>query len=419
MGQIRKLPRKDFVTFAKMMINAFPGFPGYGTPDKATVDKLVKLLRESARTDPVVSYFGCYDRGQLIGGIRFFDFTMNVFNNFVLCGGGSLLGIDLMHKKEKIAKELMTFYIDFYLKKKAPLTALYPFRPDFYHKMGWGYGAKLSQYVIKPAELPAIGDKSKVRFFTKKDWPKLRAGYDRYAAKTHGMFKKLAGEIKRIDMPNLRSVVYEDKGKILGYLVFTFKSDPDKSFVLVHIKVSEFIYENREAFWGLIAFLRSQADQIDSIVLPTYDDNFHFLPSDPRNHSGRLLSILAHEIDWQGLGIMYRVIDTPGLFRTLKNHNFNNQTCRMKITISDSFLESNNKSFFVSFKDGRAEMKTKGNSEVEIRLDVAEFSSMILGVIDFKSLYLYKLAEISNIDFLETVNKIFLSDVKPITTTQF
>lgn len=419
MGQIKKLPNKDFVHYTKTMINAFPGFPGYETPDKATVNKLSKILMESDKKDSTLSYFGYYEKQKFLGGIRFFNFTMNLFGNSVINGGGSLLGVSLMHKKKKIAKKLMLFFLDFYLKKKAPLISLYSFRPDFYHKMGFGYGTKTNDYIIKPLELPDKGDRKKVRFYEKKDWVKLKACYNRYAKNTHGMFQKVASEKRHYEAPNVRIAVYEQKGKILGYVAFTFKTSSDESFLKIQIKVSELIYENRGAFLGLISFLRSQGDQAQFIIMPTFDEHFHFLPFDPRNHTDRLLAGFAHETNTQGTGVMYRVIDTPGLFSALKNHNFNNQTCRMKITINDSFLISNNKSFIVSFDKGKAKLHKKEISEVEIKLDVAEFSSMILGVIDFRTLYNYGLVDISDRKYVETVNSTFKTDTKPVTTTQF
>lgn len=419
MGQIKKLPNKDFFNYTKIMINAFPGFPGYETPDQATVEKLTKILMDMNRKDATLSYYGYYDDGKLLGGIRFFDFTMNLFGNSVTNGGGSLLGVDLMHKKEKIAKQLMSYFIDNYLKKKAPLVSLYPFRPDFYHKMGFGYGSKSNDYILKPAELPDRGDKSKIRFYDKKDWPRLKACCNRYAKARHGMFLKVYSEKRRYEVPSIRVAVYEDNGEIQGFVAFTFKTSPDVSFLKIQLKVTELVSENREAFLGIISFLKSQADQALHIILPTYDDHLHFLPFDPRNHTNRLTSLMAHETNTQGTGIMYRVIDTPGLFATLKNHNFGNQTCRLKISINDSFLKSNDKSFIVSFENGQARMETKDNSDVEIKLNVAEFSSMILGVIDFKTLYRYGLADISNPSYIETVNRVFRAEEKPITTTQF
>ncbi len=86
-----------------------------------------------------------------------------------------------------------------------------------------------------------------------------------------------------------------------------------------------------QALSELLTFVRSQADQFDRIVYETQDDQFHFLLADPRNGSGNLLMGLWHEVNTQGTGIMYRVVDVPTLFAELADHDFGAQTCRLRL----------------------------------------------------------------------------------------
>ena len=187
MGQIKKLPLKDFRDFVEIVVNAYPGM---GIKTKKDKENYLKRTINIGKDDSIVSYYGYYRDRKILGGIRFFDFTMTLFSTKVMCGGGGMLAVDLMYKKEKIAKEIMEFFLDFYHKKDAPIIALYPFRPDFYRKMGFGYDTKNNLYSIKPGDLPSGGDKKNVRFLTKKDWPKYFKCYNRIAGKTHGMFQK-------------------------------------------------------------------------------------------------------------------------------------------------------------------------------------------------------------------------------------
>jgi hypothetical protein len=52
-------------------------------------------------------------------------------------------------------------------------------------------------------------------------------------------------------------------------------------------------------------------------------------------------------------------------------------------------------------------------------MDIAEFSSMILGVVDFYDLHRYGLAEISKPALIDKVNRLFKTIRRPITPTQF
>ena len=71
------------------------------------------------------------------------------------------------------------------------------------------------------------------------------------------------------------------------------------------------------------------------------------------------------------------------------------------------------------FTGGQATVQDGDDFEVEIQLDVADFSSLLLGVIDFKHLYTYNQAEISDPAYLDTVQNLFYSQVKPICVTDF
>ena len=56
--------------------------------------------------------------------------------------------------------------------------------------------------------------------------------------------------------------------------------------------------------------------------------------------------------------------------------------------------------------------------EAPLRLNKTA-SALLMGVIPFKSLYRYSLASISDPRYLDTVNKLFLADEKPICMTWF
>lgn len=415
-NKIKKIPQKDMDDFTTIAVNAYPGMKIVTDEEKR---KLKRRLIKIDKEDPVASTYGVYRRGRLVGGAKFFDFTMTLFSTKTMVGGIGFVAVDLAHKKEKVARELMLDFLHHYRKKGACLTALYPFRPDFYKKMGFGYGTKMNHYRIKPSSLPTWGTKAHISFLTRKDRRALTDCYNRYVDLTHGMMRKCKFEIMRFDRPNVKVIGYKKGRKILGYIAFEFKPYKKDNFISNDLGIIEFIYENRNVLSELVTFLRTQADQVNHILYNSQDDNFHYLLSDPRHALENLQHPLSHETNMQGLGIMYRIIDTKSIFRILKNHNFGSQNCGLKLTISDSFLPENEGSYIIHFTDGKARLKKAADYEVEIQLDVSDFSSLLLGVVDFKSLYNYGAAEISRIKYIDTVNRIFLAEKKPVCTTQF
>ena len=114
--------------------------------------------------------------------------------------------------------------------------------------------------------------------------------YARVAKQTHGLILKSDEELNRFfSNPAKRIVGYRDGKALRGYLVFSFKPAAPNEFLTDDMLVEEMVYETREALLGLLAFLRSQSDQIRRIEINTQDENFHLLLDDVRDGSNVLL----------------------------------------------------------------------------------------------------------------------------------
>jgi predicted acetyltransferase len=403
----------DWVT---IITNAYPGMKIVSDKEKEGVRK---RLWQIEKTDPGINMYGLYRGNRLLGGMRLFDFTMTMLSTPIPVGGLGLVAVDLAYKKEHVCKDMVDYFVDYYSRKKTPMLALYAFRPDFYRKMGFGYGTKINEYRIKPAELPGGHSKKHIIYATKRDLPALNACYHRYTAKTHGMIKRTKSYGRMLFKPTNKILAVKKGGRIEGFMIFSFKTSSDENWLDVQIDISELIYENREALFELLAFLRSQSDQVNRIRYSTQDEYLHFLPHDPRTDSGKLIPEVGHETNTSGIGIMYRVIDTPGLFRALKKHDFNGHNCKLKITVHDSLYPKHAGSYIIHFADGKPVIMAGNNFDVEITLDVADYSSMVMGSVPFDKLYEYGLAEISDKKYMETVTEIFTPPHKPYCTTQF
>jgi len=116
---------------------------------------------------------------------------------------------------------------------------------------------------------------------------------------------------------------------------------------------------------------------------------------------------------------MYRVIDVPGIFDLLHKRSFGGQTCTIELNVVDSFLPENAGRTLLHFEGGRMRRMDGGKHDVSLRLDVAEFSSLLAGSVDFFSLFRYGLVEISDPAYASTVNRIFAVEQKPMCTTAF
>jgi predicted acetyltransferase len=217
----------------------------------------------------------------------------------------------------------------------------------------------------------------------------------------------------------MRLVGVRDGDRVRGYLLFRFDPAAGDNWLANDLYVRTMVYDDAAALAALLGFLRTQADQVQRVIYETQDDTFHFLLPDPRDGTGKLLAGLWHETNTQGAGIMYRVIDTPRLFDVLGNHDFGGATITLGLTLTDSFLPENAGRTVLRVENGRAALLEGGAADVEIGLDVSNFSSLIVGAVDFARLHGYGLATISDPAAVPLVDRLFRAGQRPWCMTHF
>ncbi|MDF2532634.1 MAG: GCN5-related N-acetyltransferase [Clostridia bacterium] len=415
-SQFKKLDAQDIVEFIRLGGLAYP-FMNIHTPEdlQKQADRFIKMQNE----DPDANIYGAYRDDKLIGGMQLQDFTMNFDGVQIKAGGVGFVAVDLLHKKERIAKDIISYFIDHYRQRKVVMAMLYPFRPDFYKQMGFGFGTKMNQYKVKPVNLPRVEHKENIQYLTEQDKAEVIDCYNRFAEKTHGMIKRTNIETANIFAPGKTTVIYRQGDKVEGYLSFFFKKVGELNPLKNDIVIKELIYHNLEAFKQLLNFLHTQFDQINRIVINTQVENFHYLLSDPRDDSDNEFAPIYHQSNLQGVGLMYRIIDTAEFFTQLAEHSFNNENIKLKLNIVDSFVDENNKPVIVEFKNGKPLVVGGINYDAEISMDISDFSAMAMGCVEFRALMNLGLAKISDKSYAETVNNLFRTKDKPICTTIF
>lgn len=419
--ELRSINENEMGDFVDILGRAYPAMKIF-TPEarEATKNRMLELEKDTR-----IHHYGLFRDGKLLGGMRFFDFTMKFLSIKTGAGGVGSVAVDMLHKKQKVAFHLIKFFLEYYHAQGIPIVTLYPFRPDFYKKMGFGYGTKISRYSVKPASLPAHGRKEGVSFLGKspEDERLFVDCYNRYLDATNGLNEKNAGDMAATFHNNELNIAgYRAEGEehLDGYVSFTFKNVHTENFVHNDIIVKELVYLSSEALLGLMAFLQSQADQINRVVFNIQDSYFHHLLLDPRNGTDVLIPPVSHESNIQGTGIMYRITDTKRVFELLANHDFGGQSLRLKLDIRDSFYPQNAGALVVYFENGRATIQPEtALYDTAIGLDIADFSSLLVGSVEFKTLYRYGLATISGVKHVTAVNRVFQAEMPPMCMSLF
>lgn len=416
---VRPLDESEWDALIAITAHAYPAMKLHTESDRAHVRE--QMAQRAA--DPAMHYYGLFRDGDLLGGMTLLDFDMTLYETRALVGGVGTIAVHPLHKKEKVARDLVVAYLQQYRDRGATLGALYPFRPDFYGAMGFGYGTKLNGYRIAPSALRASGDKRHVRLMEPSDRDALAACYERYTARTHGMFRQL--EVMRgrfFANPELRVAGFEQDGQVRGYLRYQFDLPDDDNFILQDLIVSELVYETPEALDGLLSYLRSQVDQVRRIVIYTQDDSFHYMLDDPRNGSEHLLPSVYHESNAQGVGLMYRIINLRRFFEVLAGHNFGGESLLLRVTVRDTLLPQENGSVLVRFERGHAQVvegQPAAPPDAEVRVSIADLSSLLMGCVSFHALHRLGLAGVSDAARVDQLDRALTGPARPICMTAF
>jgi predicted acetyltransferase len=346
---------------------------------------------------------------------------MNLYSNTIInCGGIGEVCVDLLHKKEHVAKDLMIFAHNHFYERDFCLLCLYPFAPDFYAKMGYGLGNKMNQYSFEPKALKQ-SKRERISYLTLADRESVSKCFNSYATSTHGMILRTANnDFFKHMLGGMQVIGYWKNGKLLGYLAFRTKQVEGGSWLQHNIHIIEFIYSNPEVFQSLLSFLAIQQDQVHRIIYNTHDHHFQHFLKEPRSRGNENIFHSFQESNIQEVGIMYRLINTSKFFSLLSAHNFGGQNLKLKINVVDTFLSENNGTVMIEFQKGIPLMISDGDEhDVEISINNKYLSSLIMGVVSFKKLYEYGLVEVSDKEYIDSLNILFMTDEPPTTFEPF
>lgn len=416
MDDIRLLNRGDLEAGVRIVADSYPGLKLVTADDRERYRlRLADLMAEA----PIAHFYGCLREEELRGIMVLWDWQMNFLQARVPAGGMGLLAVDPTHRKEHIARDMVLFHLRYYRELGTPLALLYPFRPDFYRQMGFGYGTKMNQYRLRPGSLPGATSHGHVRALTgSEDQRSVLECYARMVGRTHGMIERQPRAIRQLfERPQYRIVGCVEGSHVSGYVVYSYESAG--TWLLNDLHVHELLYEDAGTFHELMSFLNKQADQVRYVIVDTLDEYFHLIPSDPRDGTDKIAVEVYHETNTQGVGLLVRAVDTARLFGLLAEHDFGGQTCRLKLTVQDSFLPENSGSYALEVVKGHLQPGNPERCEVEVVLDVASLSSLLYGTATFRSLVRYGLATISDDAFTDVLNRLFAVEEKPVCLTYF
>lgn len=410
----RQLSTADVPEFAEIMHQAYPtrGF----TPESK--DGLTRWATNAIEKWPPNDLWGIFLGESLAAAMGTLRFETNVRGALIPTWGAHMVGVGLPFKRQGLAHELIHHYLVEARRQGFTLASLYPFRVDFYKKMGFGHATQWHQYRIKAASFPSGGGTEHLVQLTPtaEDRAGVLACYNRFLAKTHGAVSKLDPSMWGWINPNTRVIAYRPGDQIQGYLVYKFDLTNSPKYDL---EVAELVWETPAALGALLTFLHNQQDQAERVMINTPEDQLHLLVSDPGNgHVGAYESDRI-QLSVTGVGAQFRVIDLPGLMRLLEGRRIGYGTCTAQINLRDDFLAENQGQTLIRVEEGVVVPAGDRRPDVELTIGVGEFSSLLMGGVDLFTLHRYGLASLTDDEQLARLAGMFAAPYRPIFSLYF
>ncbi|GGF21392.1 hypothetical protein GCM10010954_20270 [Halobacillus andaensis] len=404
---------KEFQPFTEMLSRCYPMMEITKEEDIKEATK----HRERMDQYETVSHIGCYDEEKLKAGYIHYMFPMNVYGQTLPSTGVGTLAVDLPYKKQGIAKKMITYAIEKSKNEGFPLIQLYPFRPDFYRKMGFGFGPQLNVFRFSPHQVPSYSEAEAVVPLGESDTEEIKRCYHNWAEDTHGACDKQDYEFRHIGFTHTHTVGCRINGQLQGYVVYEMKHQHDFTHEL---KILDWFANTNAAFQAFLNFLHQQKDQVSTIIFPTFDDDFAFLLNDPRHDANRLIHRIYHQTHERGTGLMYRIIDVPLFMEYIRDYSFGSQTVAINFEVTDSLMDKQ-ETYAYQFKHGRPERHEEPLSHgVTVSLAIDDLSSLLMGCISLQKLLAYNKAEASGSeDEIKKAINLFKEPNKPVSWTFF
>ena len=316
---------EDIPDIADLWVEAFPG--------KRTLADRVRMLETGGRYGGLETVLVTRDaNGRLAGACKIYSMTQYLAGAPMPMMGLAAVAVAPHARRRGLGATLCAAAIHEARARGDLLSTLYPFRPSYYERLGWGLVGHLLRYRFRTAHLPLYDEARHVRpARSTSDAEAIAACYGRVASRANGPIARdrriwgyrLSGEelgVRPVDQEAVlagvgtgegkdRAVVFDEDG-ITGYAIL--RSVPGRSTEDATIQVRELVAEHETAYRGLLGHIASQRDQWPlGVHFARPDERFADRLDDPRPPRPMPSRSLYFPTATRVEGPMLRVLDVP------------------------------------------------------------------------------------------------------------
>lgn len=311
---------------AGLWCDAFPG--------KRTLAERVRMLETGGRYGGFETVLVARDGDQrLAGACKLYRMEQHLAGVAMPMMGLAAVAVPAFARRQGIGARLCTEAIRVAADRGDVLSTLYPFRPDYYDRLGWGLVGELHDYRSRTASLPKYDEARNVRPAGERDAGAIAACYGRVVERSNGPVSRdatgwayrLTGEelgVRPVDGSTVwdrradrgRAAIVYDDGDVTGYALLRFISARAVGDRRIHVR--ELVAETETAYRGLIGHI---ADQSPEWPLTRHfareEERFGDRLTDPRPPRHRPARSLYFPTAQLARGPMLRLLNVPEALR--------------------------------------------------------------------------------------------------------
>jgi predicted acetyltransferase len=349
-------------------------------PNERSVEERIRSLEDGKPYGGLDVTFVAELRGRIIGAFKAYKMAESLNGALMPMMGLAAVAVSPDARRRGVGKSMCRYALVVARERGDLITVLYPFRPDFYHALGWGLVGELHSFRFQPEALALDDHSLNVRLATLGDQDAISGCYDRVARRSNGLILRSPYVWKTMFVdPATHAIVFEQDG-VHGYAVLTYgRGQSRENRALI---VNELVAETHTAYCGILGWLSEQRDLWREI---RYDarpqETFAFRLTEPRppgeRHARRLWDPVARVIR----GPMLRIVNVQ---EVLKRRPYAQDVkLTMKLTVFDAEVDENRGECRVVFDAGKADVGgwSGGKADVELSTTIAILSQLLAGEI--------------------------------------
>jgi len=364
---IRRATEADIQDLAALWALAFPG-------ERSAEDR-ARALRAGGSWGGVENCWVAMSEGRVDGAFQALPLVMHLLGRPVPTLGVAAVAVAPHARRRGLGAHLCRSALRIGRDRGDLLAALYPFRTDFYARLGFALAGELHRYRFPPEALPAFDGVHRVHV---SDDPltSLPPLYDTLLPSAHGLVKRSPKRWKAIVAASPLAFEIHGRGGAnpegspSGYLLGSVRKLPRGAGR--EFRVTEFLAADPDSYRAGLGWLSAQRDAWRQVTLDALPgEQFHRLLAHPQLAGTSNARVLWFPSATILRGPMVRILDTGGLLELLQPDR------GTVLDLEDPEVPENRGRWEVA-TDGSAGVRRTGEPGPDA-LDIADASALLAG----------------------------------------